>query len=155
MRGRKPKPSCLKIVEGNRGKKGRRQYERPAARSEKALPDWLEFPDWMSEEGRRFGEQTARHLLPDGLLEPLYLGPFLGMCSCYGLWSEAQEELAGQGFTITDNRGVVRKNPYVTIEKNFGTLFLKFAEDFGLTPMSRQRLNIPGPRGPDLQDLLR
>ena len=77
------------------------------------------------------------------------------MCSCYGLWRKAQEQLARTGFTTTDNRGVVRKNPYVTIEKNFGTLFLKFAEDFGLTPASRQRLNIPGPTVPDLEDFLR
>ncbi len=67
MRGRKPKPSCLKVVEGNRGKKRLRQYERPTKGSDEALPGWLEFPDWMSEEGRRFGEETARHLLPDGL----------------------------------------------------------------------------------------
>jgi P27 family predicted phage terminase small subunit len=108
----------------------------------------------MPVSGREFGESVAPFLIADGLLEHLYLGPFLAMCSSYAHWLEAQERLSKDGFTITDNRGVTRKSPFVTIEKNYATSFIKFAEDFGLTPMSRQRLSIPDQEGPSLEDIL-
>lgn len=61
----------------------------------------------------------------------------------------AEAELARDGLTVRDDRGGVKKHPAAAIFKTAGDTYSKNAELFGLSPISRQRLDVKVKEGPD------
>ena len=67
---------------------------------------------------------------------------FSSVCVQYSIMREAERVLAVEGIVIAGHRGVTSKHPAVTILKAAANEFQKGCTEFGLTPASRQRLDI-------------
>lgn len=132
--GRKPKPTALKRLEGNPGK-------RPLNALEPAPPVVeLTCPKHMLPEAKKEWKRLAPILMNMGLLTAADAVPFEGYCTAYARWLEAQEEITRHGSIYKDNEGRIRPNPYIAIANQQMREIKSFAAEFGLTPSNRSAM---------------
>ncbi len=146
MRGRKPKPTSLKKLEGNPGK-------RPLNLNE-PIPQSIapECPSWLLAEAKKEWKRLASELEKLGLLTALDKVAFECYCQSYAKWKKAEKFLKKHGTTIKipqkDEYGEVisikvKKFPEVSIANECLVQIKAFASEFGLTPSSRGRVYLP------------
>lgn len=134
QRGRKPKPTALKELEGNPGKRQLNANEpKPAARAP-SCPKWLE--DDAKKEWRRLAKQME--LL--GVLTEVDMAAFAGYCQAYARWKAAEEFISKHGAIVKTPSGYWQQVPQVSIAQQYLKQMSKFCEQFGLTPASRSRI---------------
>ncbi len=136
MRGPKPKSRNQKMITGNPG--GRRIGNTPEPQPAKSC----RCPSWIGKHGRELWRRVAPELLKAGILTMWDKSSFETMCSSYHMMRIAEAELAKEGLTVKDDRGGVKKHPAAAIFKASSDTYSKHAELFGLTPVSRQRLDV-------------
>lgn len=130
-RGRKRKPTALKRLEGNPGK-------RPLNEMEPVPPTTqLRCPNYLLPEARKEWRRLAPVLMNMGLLTVADAVPFAGYCQAYARWREAQDEITKHGSIYKDGEGRIRPNPYIAIANQQMREIKSFAADFGLTPSNR------------------
>ena len=134
QRGRKPKPTALKVLEGNPGKRPLNLYE-PAP--EGKLP---ECPAWLEEEAKAEWERLAVPMHNLGLLTELDMAAFAAYCQAYARWKEAEEFITQHGTIVKTPSGYWQQVPQVSIAQTYLKMMQKSAEQFGLTPSSRSRI---------------
>jgi P27 family predicted phage terminase small subunit len=147
MRGRKPKPRILKIVQGT--------YRKDRAKNEPA-PELIAppCPRWLPRKAKNEWSRLAPQLEELGLLTQLDGPMFAGYCATVARWRQAEERLAKEGLTILGEGGQMKSHPCVRIATQAAALMLKFGSDFGLTPTSRSRIDLPAPPKKSLRDRL-
>ena len=132
--GRKPKPTALKRLEGNPGK-------RPLNEMEPVPPTVpLQCPKHLLPEAKKEWKRLAPILMSMGLLTAADAVPFEGYCTAYARWLEAQEEITRHGSIYKDNEGRIRPNPYIAIANQQMREIKSFAAEFGLTPSNRSAM---------------
>ena len=157
--GRKPKPTNLKRLEGNPGR-------RPLNKNEpKPIPIAPECPEWLSNKAKEEWARAAPVLERLGLLTELDRAVFAGYCQNYGKWVEAEKFLKEKGTTYAyprkDKDGntislYIAPYPQVAIARQCMELIIKLCAEFGMTPSSRGRMSLPGEDTEDpLEKLLR
>lgn len=132
-RGRKPKPTALKVLEGNPGKRPLK-LGKTAPQSPPICPDWLE--DEAKAEWARMGEVLENM----GMLTDMDTIAFAGYCQAYARWREAEEFLTQHGSIVRTPNGYLQQVPQVSIAQTNLKIVLKFCEQFGLTPSARSRI---------------
>ena len=147
MAAPKPKPTKLKILEGNPGK-------RPLNLNEpKPLQIALECPDWLLDEAKKEWKRLAPELERLGLLTIIDKIAFAGLCQSYAKWKAAEEFIKKNGTTYRipkmDKSGKVvsvyiAPFPEVAIANQSLRQIKSFASEFGLTPSSRGGIYLPG-----------
>jgi len=143
----KNKPTALKILEGNPGK-------RPLNLNEpKPIQIAPECPDWLPDEAKKEWKRLAPALERLGLLTIIDEMAFAGLCVSYALWKSSVEFIKKNGTTYripkTNKEGKVisvyiAAFPEVVIANNALNFIKAFATEFGLTPSSRGRIYLPG-----------
>ena len=103
-RGRKPLPTAVKILEGDRGK-GRR----PLNRNE-PVPnaDQVKCPSWHMPEAKKEWKRLAPSLIAMGALTNHDVSNFAGYCEAYARWKEAEEFLTQHGTIFKTPSGYVQ-----------------------------------------------
>lgn len=134
QRGRKPKPSALKELEGNPGKREINTNEPHPAKKAPPCPKWLE-PD-AKKEWRRLAKQMEQL----GILTEVDMTAFAGYCQAYARWKEAEEFISRHGAIVKTPSGYWQQVPQVSIAQTYLRLMNRFCEQFGLTPSSRCRI---------------
>jgi len=134
QRGRKPKPTALKELEGNPGGRPLNQNEPKPDRKAPRCPSWLE--DEAKKEWKRVGKILERM----GLLTEMDMAAFAGYCQAYARWKEAEEFITQHGAMIRTPNGYLQQVPQVSIAQTNLKIMLKFCEQFGLTPSARSRI---------------
>lgn len=151
QRGRKPKPTPLKLLEGNPGKRPLPQREvRPVSKSPRC-------PPWLEEDAKKEWKRMGKILEGMGLLTEMDMTAFAGYCQAYARWKEAEEFLSKHGSIIKTPNGYLQQVPQVSISQTNLKIMLKFCEQFGLTPSARTRLasiGEGGGTGDEMEDLL-
>ena len=133
-RGRKPKPTALKVLEGNPGK-------RPLNENEPIPPKGsIKCPSWLLPEAKKEWKRLAPSLEAMGVLTMADLTAFEGYCQAYARWREAEDFLTQHGSIFKTPSGYVQQVPQVSIAQTYLKIMNKFAEQFGLTPSSRSRI---------------
>lgn len=132
-RGRKPKPTALKLLEGNSGK-------RPLNIAEPKPTGVPECPDWLEDEAKAEWERVGTILENMGMLTSVDTTAFAGYCQAYARWREAEEFLTQHGSIVRTPNGYLQQVPQVSIAQTNLKIVLKFCEQFGLTPSSRSRI---------------
>lgn len=132
-RGRKPKPTALKVLEGNSGK-------RPLNTVEPKPTGVPECPDWLEDEAKAEWERVGTILENMGMLTSVDTTAFAGYCQAYARWREAEEFLTQHGSIVRTPNGYLQQVPQVSIAQTNLKIVLKFCEQFGLTPSSRSRI---------------
>ena len=141
-RGRKPKPTALKVLEGNPGKRPLNEYERVPPKGT------IECPDWLEEEAKREWERLAPSLEAMGVLTTADLTAFAGYCQAYARWREAEEFISQHGSIFQTPSGYVQQVPQVSIAQQNLKIMQSLCAEFGLTPATRARI-IAGGGGND------
>ena len=137
-RGRKPKPTALKILEGNPGK-------RPLNENEPIPPKGnIKCPSWLEPEAKKEWKRLAPSLEAMGVLTQVDLTAFAGYCQAYARWREAEEFLSQHGSIFKTPSGYVQQVPQVSIAQQNLKIMQSFATEFGLTPACRARIVASG-----------
>ena len=134
QRGRKPKPTALKVLEGNPGGRPLNPNEPKPAKKAPRCPAWLE--DEAKKEWKRMGKTLEQM----GLLTEMDMAAFAGYCQAYARWKEAEEFITQHGSIVKTPSGYWQQVPQVSIAQTYLKIMNKFAEQFGLTPSSRSRI---------------
>ena len=132
--GRKPKPSAIKILEGNPGKRPLNEHEPKPLKKAPPCPKWLE------PEAKKEWRRLAKTLEAMGVLTEADMAAFAGYCQAYARWKEAEERITDRGLVIRTPSGYPQQVPYISIAQQYLKLMQQFAEQFGLTPAARSRI---------------
>lgn len=134
QRGRKPKPTAVKVLEGNPGKRQLNMFE---PQPEKKMP---ECPDWLEDEAKAEWHRLCKNLYELGLLTDLDMAAFASYCQAYARWKEAEEFITQHGSIIKTKTGYWQQVPQVSIAHSNQKIMMQAAAEFGLTPSSRSRI---------------
>ena len=134
QRGRKPKPTAVKVLEGNPGKRSLNTAE---PKPEKKAP---RCPSWLEEEAKKEWKRMAKQLEQLGILTEIDMAAFAGYCQAYARWKEAEEFITQHGTIVKTPSGYWQQVPQVSIAQTYLKMMQKSAEQFGLTPSSRSRI---------------
>jgi P27 family predicted phage terminase small subunit len=144
MRGRRPKPSRIKILAGNPGKRPMNTNE---PRPEPMVPD---CPSELGPTARQEWERLAGELGRLRILTVLDRAALAAYCNAYGLWAEATEAIQKYGTMVKSPTGYPIQSPYVSIANRQAEIMIRIASEFGFTPASRSRITIAVNAEPDL-----
>lgn len=151
-RGRKPKPTHLKLVTGNPGKRALAKREAKPPLSEPTPPPHL-CDDAKVEWGRVIGT-----LVSCGLMTQIDRAALAAYCQAYGRWVQAERALARMSekdpnthaLMVKTINGNAIQNPLVGTANKALELMMKAAAEFGMTPSARSRIDVDvqNPRDP-------
>jgi P27 family predicted phage terminase small subunit len=131
-----PVPFIVRKLRGNPGKRPMRPTPEPAI-----LPKCPEPPEWLHEYAREEWWRTAPQLHVLGLLSSVDIACLSACCSSYGMWRQASEELAReQGLLVMTQAGDQRRSPLIKIIADAASDMVRYAGEFGLTPVVRTRI---------------
>jgi P27 family predicted phage terminase small subunit len=143
-RGRKPKPTALKVLEGNPGKRPLNKNEPQPERKAPRCPSWLE------PEAKKEWKRMAKTLETIGVLTQVDKAAFAGYCQAYARWKEAEEFLSKHGTIFKTPSGYIQQVPQVSIAQTYLKTMKDFCSEFGLTPAARTRIKVDqGAASPD------
>ena len=134
QRGRKPKPTALKELEGNPGKRQLNMNEpKPIAKAPTC-------PKWLEDEAKKEWKRLAKKMEQLGVLTEVDMAAFAGYCQAYARWKAAEEFISKHGTIVKTPSGYWQQVPQVSIAQQYLKDMQKLAEQFGLTPASRSRI---------------
>lgn len=138
------KPTALKILQGNPGKKPLNRNE-PKPRLAKRQPP---PPSFLTGVAAKYWKDATGELLAIGLLSPLDYGALSMMCIAFAQSVDSYGSLKklgnldplGRGLVLNAQNGNTVVNPLVGINQRAIGLFLRIATEFGMTPSARSRI---------------
>ncbi len=148
MRGRRPKPTRMKVLTGNPGKRPMNKHE---PKPEPIVPD---CPAELGPVARREWDRLANELGKLKILTALDRAALAAYCGAYALWAEATEAIQKYGTMVKSPSGYPIQSPYVSIANRQAEIMMRIASEFGFTPASRSRISTPIKTEPNLFDLL-
>ena len=92
--GRKPKPTAVKALEGNPGKRSLNTGE---PKPEKKAP---RCPAWLEGEAKKEWKRMAGQMEKLGILTEIDMAAFAGYCQAYARWKEAEEFITQHGTIV-------------------------------------------------------
>ena len=140
MRGRKPKPTKLKLLEGNPGK-------RPIGREPQPPSSLPSCPAHLSPSAKTEWKRLAKTLNRIGVLTQVDRSALAAYCQAYGRWVEAEKKLKETPVLLKTPAGYVQQSPWLSISNKQMELMAKYMGELGLTPSARTRLAIQVPSG--------
>ncbi len=156
MRGRKPLPTVLHVLNGNPSKKKDLGKNEP-----KPVPTAPRCPHWLHKNAKKEWKRIAPQLERMGLLTQVDLAALAMYCESWAQYREAIEFVhkKGQAYAIFernedgnvkyDNRGQpilrhMQQWPQVGIANKALKNIQSLCSEFGLTPSARGRMQVPG-----------
>lgn len=135
IRGRTPKPTALKIIEGNPGKRPLNERE---PRLEVKEP---EIPEHLDEVARTEWKRITPILVQMRVLTEADQVMLACLCQTYSRLIDAQAELKVAGLLYQTPSGYIQQSPLLgVINTSIGTI-ARLSAEFGLTPSARVRLH--------------
>ena len=141
--GTKPKPTQLKLIEGNRGK-------RPLNRKEaKTIPSLPTPPPHLTADALEEWNRVAHWLHQIGLLSEADRAALAADAQSYGRWVQAERAIAKMaekdqltgGLMIKTSNGNAIQNPLVGTANKAAADMMRYAAEFGMTPSARSRIS--------------
>ena len=136
MRGRRPKPTHLKVIQGNPGKRALNPREPKPTYSAPTCPAHLN--PTAKAEWKRLAPQLE--LLR--MISQLDRAALAAYCQAYGRWVEAERKLSETPTLIKLPSGYIQPSPWLAIANKQLELMHKFQGELGLSPASRSRVSI-------------
>ncbi len=143
-RGRKPKPTYLKLLQGNPGCRPINQNEPQPSRPQPTPPEHL------SADARVEWDRMVEEVYNLGLLTVVDVMGFAAYCQAYGRWVVAERMLArvaaldpqSNGLLIRSANGNPIPNPLIWVASNALRDMVRYAAEFGFTPAARTRIAV-------------
>jgi len=145
-RGRKPKPSGLKVISGT-DRADRRNPDEP-----KFNPEIPAVPEFLSDPAKVEWGRVCDALYGAGILAKTDRAALAAYCQAYGRWQQAEEALAKmaerdgvtKGIMIKTTNGNAVQNPLVGTANKAMADMVRYAAEFGMTPSARSRIKAEG-----------
>lgn len=144
-RGPAPKPTALKKLAGNPGKRALPKHE-PKPKAGTVAP---KAPAHLDKLGKAEWNRVAPELHRLGLLTDVDHAALEAYCTVYARWCDAERLLAKEGLTFETPNGYVQQRPELSIAHKALEMIKVFCAEFGLTPSSRARMQVPEPPKPE------
>lgn len=142
VRGRKPKPTALKVLQGNPGHRDLNGDE--PQHTALAIAD---YPPELSTgrleadtEARAEWDRVAGGLVISGQVTAVDRGLLVSYCVKYGQWFALEREAALTPFVVNTPAGHPIKNPGLVLANQTLGVMLRAAAELGITPSSRSRV---------------
>lgn len=138
--GPPPKPSNLRLIEGTdqRGRAGKKLD----LSKEPVAPDGdLVCPYELDEEKQQIWDQTVRDLETMGVASPADANQVAAYVEAVHLHRRASLALADQALLVQGDKVRV-VNKLIMIQRESAAMMLRFAQEFGLTPSARTRVEV-------------
>jgi len=150
VRGRKPIPTAMHVLNGNPSKKNL------DTREPRPKPIRPPCPAWLSAEAKRAWKQLVPQLERAGVLTVVDGQALAAVCQSYAIWVECEKFFKEHpkdpetgkpckwinGRTFATPNGYIMPRPEVAIANKALDAFKAFATEFGLTPSSRSRIHL-------------
>lgn len=158
VRGRKPKPVELKILEGNPGNHPLNE-DRP-----KPAPIAPRCPSWLSRRAKAEWRRVAPELEKLGLLTQLDMAALASYCQAWSRVEQCTRIIDAEGLTYESRRVaddeeggqtvtiLIKARPEVMMERGYIATATKLCVEFGMTASSRGRMVVPGAGDDDDDD---
>lgn len=133
--GRRPKPSAILELYGNRGK--RRLNDREP-KPPKAIPI---PPAELNEAARGEWRRVCQMLYDLGIVSAIDRAVVTAYCECWSTYMDAikQVKISG-GPVVKSGTGTPIQNPWINVKNRARHDLLNFARDLGMTPAARSRV---------------
>lgn len=145
MRGRKPKPTTLKLLAGNPGK---RKLNR---REPKVKPGVPAPPSWLGKVAKTEWRRVTKEA-PLGLLTKLDRQVLAQYCQNVQRIGELEQIVTESGYTFVSEKGYVCQRPEMGMLKNLQTIQRGLCAELGFSPSSRSRVTITEPPKQDTDE---
>jgi P27 family predicted phage terminase small subunit len=110
-----------------------------------------EPPAHLSKVAREFWSEAVHRLVECGIVDRVDTAALEQLCIQYARMRTAQAVIKKVGTFSVGSRGQLRTHPAVAQERDATLLYLRLAQEFGLTPLARGRLGLTALRGRSLQ----
>ena len=139
-KGRKPKPTVLKKLQGNPGKRSLKKKSEPKPPITRgAAPVNLGSDDNLAAGFLAKYRPTLQAL---GLLTDADDAAFEMAARHYSLAVKAYEQVETSGLTVFDDHHEERKHPLIQVFRDNSQAFKGYITEFGMTPSARVRLRV-------------
>lgn len=139
MAGRRPKPTALKLVSGNPGK---RKINKTEPKPSRVIPS---CPYHLSDVGKVAWGRLSVLLDRMGVLTEADSSALERLCDCYADILICRESLKADGWTYKtqDQSGntLIKGNPAATQLRAADAQFKSYMVEFGLTPAARSKVH--------------
>ena len=143
--GRPPKPTALKAISGNPGK-------RPLNNNEPKPSGIPSCPAFLDSSAKKEWKRVSKELIEIGILTSVDRSILASYCDAYSRWAQATEELnelrkaKGKSVLVVGTKtGYPMQNPLIGIINTAADQMRKFGAELGLSPSSRTRLSVDQP----------
>ena len=149
-RGPAPKPTAIKKLQGNAGRRELNEDE-PKYDTPKVLPD---PPDALvgDKYARKEWKVLGEILLKVGVLTEGDYNALTVYCKLYSRWYQAEQKIREKGLTTLSAMGGEVVRPEVKIAQDTAKLMKEYLKEFGLTPASRSAIKAVGVSEKDTDD---
>ncbi len=134
MANPRPKPTAIRILEGNPSRRPLPQREPKPDRTMPVPP--VVLGAIAMEEWHRMAPELQRI----GVLTMADRTNLAAYCKLYERWVLAEQKVNEEGLTVETFNGYVIHNPHIGIANTALGLMLKYMIELGLTPSSRTRI---------------
>lgn len=121
MRGRKPKPNLLRVIEGGAGRP--KAPTCPAHLNPTAKAEW---------------KRLTQHLFVRGIVGESDRATLAAYCQAYGRWVEAERKLAETPMLIKLPSGYIQQSPWLAMANKQLEILHKYMAELGLSRVARQ-----------------
>lgn len=152
QRGPAPKPTAIKQLQGNPGKRPLNANE-PRPPSSDRPPA---VPRWLSEEAKKEWRRHAGPLWKADLLTDADHDVLALYCETFATWLKAEAVVRKEGMVVRTSFGNLVQNPYLSIANRAKKDAMLLMRELGMTPAARSRIGIVGggDEEPSLAELL-
>ena len=135
--GPPPKPTHLKLIQGNPGRRPLNVNEpKPNTLTKAPAP-----PELLGRSGKALWRKLVKPLMALNLLTALDLVALESYCDAYDVWMLTRREFKRNGSRLTvETMGGPKQNPLLVIIRNARDDMRKLSAEFGLSPASRSRV---------------
>jgi len=136
--GPKPRPTALKKLQGNPGKRALPANE-PKPKTSKSAP---RAPSYLSKPAQKEWRRISKELHTLGLLTKVDIPALAAYCQCFATWVDANEKIQKHGVLIKAQSGFPMQSPYLAIANKAMVEMRKWLVEFGMTPSARSRVEV-------------
>ena len=145
-RGPPPKPTSLKLLAGNPGK---RPLNRREPQPERRTP---QCPRQLTPSAKREWRRISKELASLGLLTRIDRAPLAVYCQAWARWLECEDRLRKHGVVVRGADGTPVQSPYFRIANEAMKQMARMLIEFGMTPSARSRIEISLQEQDDLDE---
>jgi P27 family predicted phage terminase small subunit len=142
LRGPAPKPTAIKRLEGNPGK---RKLNEAEPTPKERVP---ECPDHLDKVARLEWDRLTSILVAMKVLTEADYIALANRCQTYSTLMNAQKQMNKTGILYKSKSGYIQQSPLLSIIHTQTTIVNNLLPEFGLTPSSRMRVAIVEPPKP-------